>query len=76
MTWAEISGMIAVAVAIGGLVGWILPSPIQMQDRISTLEKDLAVLVNTVSILRDTVKELVAYVRGHDNGTSGRRTRL
>jgi len=79
MNWTEVSTIIAIAALVGGVIGWILPSPIQMQNRISAIEKDLAVLVNTVTTLRDTVTDLVRYFRGTDNGNnnaSGRRTRV
>lgn len=80
MTWAEITALVAAAGLIGGLIGWILPSPVQMQERISTLEKDMAVLVSTVSALQKTVYDWIQYTRGMtpngDHGGSGRRSRL
>jgi len=77
LTWAEVTGMLAIVGAIAALIGWMLPSPIQMQNRLATIEKDLAVLVNTVSTLRGTVDDLVKWIRGPENGsTTGRRSRL
>jgi len=78
LTWPEVTAILAIVGAIGALIGWMLPSPIQMQNRLATIERDLAVLVNTVSTLRGTVDDLVKWIRGPENGnhTSGRRSRI
>ena len=75
LNWTAAGVIVAFFIA---LIGWLLPSPIQMQNRLAHVERELAVLVSTVNLLRQTVDDWIKYTRGNGNGgnDTGRRTRV